>query len=128
MNLASIIGICVVVAAVSVVLRGQRPEMALLAGLAASAVVLAAVVVTLNPALSQVRDALDDAGASTPYVDILFKALGICYITQFACDACADAGETALANKISLAGKALMIIIALPMFAGVLEMITGLIK
>ena len=30
---------------------------------------------------------------------ILFKALGICLITQLASDACRDAGEAALASK-----------------------------
>ena len=36
---------------------------------------------------------------------ILFKTLGICFLAQFAADSCRDAGESALASKVELAGR-----------------------
>ena len=36
------------------------------------------------------------------YASILFKALGICFLTQFSSDACRDAGEGGIAHKAEL--------------------------
>lgn len=58
---------------------------------------------------------------------MLLKALAICYITQLACDCCKDAGECAIAGKLQIAGKIAILIIALPMFESLAEIVTGLI-
>lgn len=59
---------------------------------------------------------------------ILFKALGICLITQLASDACRDAGEAALASKADLAGKVTLLVLALPLFQKIGELAVSLIN
>ena len=61
------------------------------------------------------------------YVQILFKALGICLITQIACDACRDLGETAVASKVEAAGKISVLLISLPLFEQILAVVGSLI-
>ena len=58
---------------------------------------------------------------------ILLKSLGICLITQIACDTCRDIGETAIASRLETAGKAAMLLLILPMFLGLLEQAVFLI-
>ena len=53
------------------------------------------------------------------YVLVLFKALGICYLTQFAADSCRDAGESALAVKAEIAGRIAVLLISLPLLSQV---------
>ena len=50
---------------------------------------------------------------------MLFKALGICYLTQFAADSCRDAGESALAVKAEIAGRIAVLLISLPLLSQV---------
>jgi stage III sporulation protein AD len=53
--------------------------------------------------------------------------LAVCYLTQLATDACKDAGETAIAGKLELAGKIAIVILSLPLFNSLVNLITGLI-
>ena len=62
----------------------------------------------------------------TEYGLILLKSLGICLVTQFASDACKDAGESSMAGKVELAGKIAVIVAAMPMFEKVIQVSTGL--
>ena len=57
------------------------------------------------------------------YITILFKALGICYITQFSADICRDCNETAIASAAEILGKIQLIVLALPLFEQLIDVI-----
>ena len=56
------------------------------------------------------------------------KSLAVCYITQMASDSCADAGEKSIAAKIELAGKFAIVLLALPVFDRLTEVIKQLLQ
>ena len=58
----------------------------------------------------------------------MLKALGICYLTQIASQTCIDSGYGSMANKIELAGKLTIVLLALPMFTNLLETIEKLVN
>lgn len=126
--LYSAIGIGLIAAVTAVMIKSYRPEMALVISISAGVLIMAAAVITLSPAFEEVKSALERANVSAPYISVLFKALGICYLTAFAADTCKDAGEQSIASKVELAGKAALILVSLPMFKNILDMVTGLIK
>ncbi len=116
MKMTAIVVLLLITACLNVVLRKYQPETALGVGIVAGVVVLAALLSQLLPVLNELREMLDEAALPHTYVDILFKALGICLLTQFSADACRDAGETALGAKAELVGKVMLMILALPLF------------
>lgn len=59
---------------------------------------------------------------------MVVKATGVCLLTQLTADTCRDAGETALAGKAELAGRFVLLALAVPLFADVLELVTALIN
>lgn len=60
-------------------------------------------------------------------MQILFKALGLCFITQIAATPAADLGETAIASKVETAGKLSVLLVSLPLFEKILGIAGGLI-
>ena len=54
---------------------------------------------------------------------VIYKALGISIITVFVSDIAADSGNKALSNRMIFAGKAAIILLAMPVFIQVLEII-----
>ena len=54
---------------------------------------------------------------------ILLKITGIAFLTEFAVSICNDSGETAIANKIDLGGKIIIIAISIPIISALLELI-----
>ena len=74
----------------------------------------------------QVTELLQAAALPGKYALILFKALGLCWLAQFAADSCRDAGESALASKVELAGKTAVLLTTLPLFSEVGELVLEL--
>jgi hypothetical protein len=128
MEIMTIAGVVVIAAFLAVILRQQRPEQAMAVSLIAGVVILALVVTKALPVIGTLRDLLNSAALPSEYGAILFKALGICLLTQLAADACRDAGENALAGKAELAGKLLLLTLALPLFERIAELAASLIE
>lgn len=126
-NIISVAGICIISAILCKLFGSLGNEYALYIKLAAAAVLASALALIISPIAETIRGIYEKAGANEEYLTILFKALGICYITQFACDICKDSGENALATQAELAGKLSLIILALPMFNSLAEIVSGLI-
>lgn len=67
-------------------------------------------------------------GNVNSYVSLMLKILGISLISQFVVDLCRDAGENALASQTEIASKVIILIMTLPLFETVINIIVGLLK
>ncbi len=128
MELIKIAGIAIIATFLVVILKQQRPEQAMAVGLLAGISILVMVLSRLTPLLDSAREMLETASISSEYGQVLFKALGVCLLTQIASDACKDAGESALAAKTELAGKITLLLLALPLFQKIIELAIALIN
>jgi len=61
------------------------------------------------------------------YLATILKVIGIAYIAEFGAQVCRDAGENAVANKVEFAGKILVMILALPIIAAIVETVLKLL-
>ena len=73
------------------------------------------------------RETAEKAGVGEGYFSVVLKVIGIAYLTQFGAQLCVDAGESAVAAKIELAGKILMMTAAAPVLTGLLDMVIDLV-
>ena len=127
-NLFALVGLGIVAAIIAVVLKQHRPEFAMMVSVAAGALILGGVLVGMLPVINQIRQIFSTTAVPQQYVQILFQALGLCFVTQIACDACKDAGESAIGAKIELAGKISVLVISLPLFTQVLDIVRVLLR
>lgn len=67
------------------------------------------------------------AGTGTVFLGILLKITGIAVLTEFAVSICKDSGETAIASKIDLGGKIIIISISIPIITALLELIISIL-
>ena len=121
-----VLGVCIIAAALSVVLKEQKPEFSLLVSLVASAVIVIFLVADVSDRLLEIRNAVS-ASASSFFL-VALKALGICVITGFVADSCRQAGQISLASKAELAGRCAVFILSAPMLISLLNMALGFIK
>jgi len=127
-NIFSLIGLGLIAAVMAVVLRAQRPEFSMLISIGAAALILGGVIAGMLPVMDHLRGIFDITDMPAPYIQVLFKALGLCFVTQIACDTCKDAGETAIGSKIEMAGKIAVLIVSLPLFTQVLNIVRMLLN
>ncbi|AFJ62647.1 stage III sporulation protein AD [Bacillus amyloliquefaciens] len=68
-----------------------------------------------------------NANVNMVYVETILKIIGIAYIAEFGAQLTKDAGQGAIASKIELAGKILILVMAVPILTVIIETILGLI-
>lgn len=67
------------------------------------------------------------AKVETPYINIIFKIIGISYISEFGAGLCKDAGEGAIASKIEFAGKVMILATSAPIILALMDLITTML-
>lgn len=70
-----------------------------------------------------IKGMADSAGIDIVYIEIVMKIIGISYIASFCMDICKDAGAGLIASKVEFSAKILILILAIPILAAVLNSI-----
>lgn len=128
MEMAKVIALGLTGTVFSVLLKKENPQISLLISAATGILIFMMLCGPLYDLIFLLKKTAEDAGVSDGYFGIVLKVIGIAYLTQFGAQLCADAGESAIASKIELAGKVLMMTAAAPILTGLLEMVMGLVQ
>lgn len=127
MEMIQIVGLGFVVTLLILIIKQQRPEIAVQLSLALATIIFFMVLSKINIILNLFRDMAAKANISSMYLNTILKIIGIAYVTEFGAQVCRDAGEGAVAGKIEFAGKVLVMVMAIPIIALVLDTIVRLI-
>ena len=127
-QLFKILAVCIIAAAICIILKPKSGEYALFVTLGAGALIFTVIFKNIFSTFSEVEKMLSAYGVEAEYFKVALKALGIGYITSFAADSCRDAGQSALASKAELAGKCAVWMLSLPLVVSVLKIAVGFIK
>ncbi len=128
MNIAAIVGVALVSASIIVLLRKNTPEFAVPVSVVASMIILLVSIVFASDIFKKIEEIASFSAVSSDNIKVIFKALGVCYITQIGKDICNDCGESALGDKVDLAGKITIAAMSLGIVTQVLEIITEIIE
>ncbi|MGC8489609.1 MAG: SpoIIIAC/SpoIIIAD family protein [Clostridia bacterium] len=91
--------------------------------MAAIIIVLLSLVVPLADVLAALDRLTAVARIRGLYLGVLLKVLGIAYLTTIGASLAADIGEGALAAKVELAGKLLILVLAVPVLTGIMALL-----
>lgn len=80
----------------------------------------------LAPAVEALQSLAQRAGIGADTAALLLKLTGMAYVTEFAVQACRDAGEEGLAEKAALCGKMLLFAQTLPLIVEIGELTLSL--
>ncbi len=127
MEILQVVALGLVTAVLAVIVRSQRPELAILLSTAAGLIIFLLILGKVAVVISTVRELADRAGISAVYFGTIMKIVGIAYIAEFGAQVCRDAGEGALAAKIELAAKVIIVVLAVPIVAAVLQSLLKLV-
>ena len=123
MEIVQVVGLAIVSVVLLLVIRQQRPEVAVLLGLAVGLAVFLMVAQRLAAVLDFLRDLASRAKVDSLYLNTILKIVGIAYMAEIGTQVCHDAGENSVASKVELAGKILILVLAMPIVMAILETI-----
>lgn len=127
MDVFQLAAVAVVAAMLALVIKAQRPDLALLLSVITGVLIFGAVALAVLPVFQKLSQLLGQTALANRYFEVLLKALGISFVAQFAADICNDAGETALASKVETAGKVAVLIAGLPLIVELCDIAIALI-
>ena len=126
MDFYRIAALAVSAALMALVVRRIRPELGMTLTLSAGALIL----LLALPALAQLIGGLSTlartGGVSDQYMAQLLKVAGVSLLMDFAAQTCRDAGEEGLAMKAELAGRVMLLSLALPSMQTLLTQVLSL--
>ena len=128
MRIFTIVGLAVLGVTLAVTVRSFRPELSLLIGVSTGIVVLLSVVGELTGVIDTLRTVAPQYGVDDGYLGVLLKIIGVAYLAQFGVQICRDAGESAAAAKVELAGRILILSAALPAAVAMLSAAAELLR
>ncbi|HZX46791.1 MAG TPA: stage III sporulation protein AD [Clostridia bacterium] len=127
MEIIQIVGISIIAVILAVVIRQYRPELALQISVVTGLLIFFVVIFKMASVLDALRTFTGRMNIDTVYISTIFRIVGIAYIAEFGAQVCKDAGENSIASKIELAGKVIILVLAVPILMALMELIIEII-
>ena len=109
-------------------LREVNKEMAALSLVAAVGVILMLVVDALGSVFSLYERLGEIGGIAPGFIKLIIKITIICYIIEFSVGLIEDFGLKSLADKLSLVGKVVILIMATPIIENLINVIISIVS
>ncbi|WDV47944.1 stage III sporulation protein AD [Clostridiaceae bacterium M8S5] len=127
MEIFQIAGLGIIATILAVLLNEQKSEMSLYISIATGLLIFFMIISKLEYVIETLGDLASKVNIDFLYTTVILKIVGISYIAEFAAQIAKDAKQNAIAHKIELAGKVLIMAISIPIFVGVIDMIVDII-
>lgn len=121
MEIAQVVGLALVTTIMLLILRQQKPVMAVVLSIAFCIIMFIFLVGKMTSILSVMEELTRRAEINYFFFTTLLKILGVAYLGEFAAAICQDAGESAVAKKVEFAAKIIIAVLALPIMVAILE-------
>lgn len=127
MDIMKIVIVGIIAAVLAVLLKEEKPEIAILVSIVTGLVIFVFLITKLNSVMSVLKYFASKANIDVLYFSTILKVIAIAYITEFGAQICRDAGEGSIATKVELAGKVLIMVIAIPILAALMDIMIKII-
>lgn len=126
-EIIKIIGIGLVALVIIIILKQYRPEYAIYVSIISGILILFLAMEKLSGVINLLQSISDKTYINKQFLGILLKITGIAIITEFAVSVCSDAGEKAIASKIEIGSKVVIITMSIPIISSLLELIVEIL-
>ncbi len=126
-DVIKIVGIAFISLILIIIIKQYRPEFALYLSLIAGILILYLALDNLTNVIQLLKQICDQSGMNRQFLEILIKMTGIAFLAEFAISICKDSGESAIASKVELGSKAIIISMSIPIIYNLLEIILNIL-
>ncbi|KOP83401.1 stage III sporulation protein AD [Cytobacillus solani] len=122
-----IVGVALVATFLALIVKEQKPNFAFLLIVFVGCAIFLFLVDQIYAIIHMIEQIAVNAKINMMYIETILKVIGIAYIAEFAAQITKDAGQGAIASKIELAGKILILAMAIPILTVMIETIIQMI-
>jgi stage III sporulation protein AD len=128
MDIAQIVAVGIISVILIIAIRKQNAEFAFLISIMASIIIFFMIMPLLGQAVELLKEIAGLMDTNSQYIGLILRIIAIAYIAEFGAQICADVGESAIASKIELAGKVLILITSMPVLYGLVNLISAMTR
>ncbi len=128
MDIFKIISFAFITLFILITIRQDKPNYALIISIVASSLIVISLIPNLTVVIKLLKDFAFRSKLDFIYMDVVLKVIGISFLATLCSEICKDAGESALASKVELAGKILILILSIPILTAVFESILKIMQ
>lgn len=122
-----LIGIAIISTTLCLIIKKDRPEMAMFIAILTGIIILLSVIFKLNFIIESIQNLAQKANIPSVYITLIIKLIGIAYLMEFAIQLCNDCGEGSIASKLEFGGKVIVMTMSFPILLSIVEMIINII-
>ena len=123
MEIIKIVGIGFIAIFMIIILKQYKPEYAIYVSIIAGIIIVMLVMDKLTNIIHLLTSLQNKGSINNQFILMLLKITGIAFLTEYSSSICKDAGETAVATKIDIGGKIIIIAISIPIIQALLELL-----
>ena len=123
MDIIKIIGIALIALIIIIIVKQYRPEFVMYVSLIAGALILMLILDKMGAIIDLLESLSNKTAINNEFLVLLIKITGIAFLTEFTVSICKDSGESAIANKVDIVEKIIIISMSIPIIASLLETI-----
>lgn len=127
MEIVKIVGIAFIALIIIIMLKQYRPEYAIFISILTGILILILVMDRLTGIINLIESIQDKFSINTEFIALLIKITGIAFLSEFAVSICKDSEEAAIASKIEIGSKIIIISMSIPIISALLEIILKII-
>lgn len=127
MDVIKIIGIGIISLILIIITKQYKPEFAIYISLISGILILTLIIDKLTNIVQLLQSISSKASINNNFLGILLKITGIAFLTEFAVSICKDSGESAIASKIEIGSKIIIISISIPIISNLLEIVIDIL-
>lgn len=122
-----IIAIALITCVACLILKPIRPDFAILLSIAGGIIIIFYLISYLGSIFDIFGNIFNLSGINSSLYGIIFKIIGIGYLTEFASSICSDTGNSSLGDKLLLGGKIIILVMALPIVTSIIDIVMQLL-
>jgi stage III sporulation protein AD len=126
-EIVQIVGLGLIATFLVLVLKEQKPAFAFLLVVFVGVTIFLFLIGQIQKIIAMLQQLAVNADLNMIYVKTILKIIGIAYIAEFGAQITRDAGQGAIASKIELAGKVLILLMAIPIITAIIQTVIGLL-
>lgn len=126
-DIIKIIAVGIIAIIIVIIIKQYKPEFAIYVSLITGAIILYLIFGKLQGIINLLQNISNKAGVNSQFLSLLLKITGIAFLTEFAINICKDAGEGAIASKIEIGSKVIIVSMSIPIISSLLDVILKLL-
>ena len=127
MEIIKVVGFAIFATMLVVILKEEKKEFSVALSVIAGVMLLLFCISKIDPIINMLYELVEKSGINSSFLVIILKVLGIAYLVELGKNICQDAGQSAIATKLEMAGKIIVVSISLPIFTSLISLLVELV-